>query len=215
MLFGDPKLGKSVLVQQLGFALVTGLPWVGLPTQPTSVLYVQAEIHPTLFRDRMMKMWNLGFNIPHQREYFTSTAIPAPKLDTEAGLKELSIGIQKYRPGVVIIDPIYRFATLDMEHLQRTVENIDRLIYAYNITVVMVHHPRKTQSDASGNSINRGGEELWGARILEWYFDSILYLQGDVKEDTRLLTFTLRNSTTMGYFKTLEFDRSRLIFNAI
>jgi len=29
VIFGGPKLGKSILAQQLCFCLVTGLPWLG------------------------------------------------------------------------------------------------------------------------------------------------------------------------------------------
>ena len=212
ILFGNPKLGKSVLVQQIGFCVASGQDWLGIPTQPAPVLYIQAEIHPSLFRDRMLKTWNMAYNFQHQFEYNTATAIPTPKLDTVDGMKLFRTALFKYKPRLLIIDPLYRFATLDMEHLQKVVDNIDRLIYEFNLTVIVVHHPRKTQTDQAGSAVNRGGEELWGSRILEWYFDSIIYLQGDTDTDDRVLSFTLRNAITQGLYKNLYLDRNRLVF---
>lgn len=212
VLFGDPKLGKSVLAQQMGFSIASGLPFLDVKVDPTSVLYLQAEIHPLLFKERMMKTWYSSFNQQHPFRYFTGTAIPTPKLDTEEGFNAIDKAVARCGANVLILDPLYRFATLDMEHLQRVVTNIDRLTYKHKLTIVIVHHPRKTQSDAQGNAINRGGEELWGARILEWYFDSILYLQGDIESDERTLKFILRNAIDMISYKTIKLNRRKLIF---
>lgn len=213
ILFGSPKIGKSVLIQQLGFNLVTHSPWLGLPTEPASVLYFQAEIAARLFRGRILKMWG-NFRGPHKFNYWTDTVIPPPKLDTDFGMKQISSALSRFKPMVLIIDPLYRFvAAMNMDSLQRFADNLDRLIDQYATTIVVVSHPRKTQIDSAGASVNFGTEELWGPRILEWYFDSILYLQGDIDEVDRELSFTLRNSETLWFKKSISLDKSKLLFS--
>ena len=63
VIYGGPKLGKSVLAQQLSMCLVLGIPWIGFHTVKCSVLYVQAEISELLFKDRVMSM-GAGKTIP-------------------------------------------------------------------------------------------------------------------------------------------------------
>jgi len=212
ILFGNPKLGKSVLVQQLGFSLVTAMNWITFKTQPASVMYLQAEIAPALFRGRMMKMWQ-NFRGPHIGQYLTDTVIPPPKMDMESGMKQLDAVLYRHKPQVLILDPLYRFISgMNMESMQRFVDNLDRLIYAHALTIVVVSHPRKTQMDNAGATINMGSEELWGPRIMEWYFDTIIYMQGDVEGVDREITFMLRNSDTLWVKRSVKLDKTKLLF---
>jgi regulatory protein RepA len=49
---GASKAGKTWLLMDLAFAVVTGRPWLGLPTVRGEVLYVNLEIQPHFFNKR-------------------------------------------------------------------------------------------------------------------------------------------------------------------
>ena len=60
LLAGDPKVGKSLLMQDLALSVATGMPaWGNLAVEQGDVLYFANEGGQQSFRDRLVKMLNL------------------------------------------------------------------------------------------------------------------------------------------------------------
>ena len=220
VLFGGPKLGKSIVAQQLSFSLTYFQDWLGFKTNPSSVLYLQAEIPRAEFRNRIMKMHTNFLTIAPIAKLRVGN-IFGIKLDQAMGMKELNQIMTPTNanpsPEVLIIDPMYRVITeRNDDALTRFFDNIDDIINRFNTTVVIIHHERKlAQSQRDGSLISVGVQDMRDSRLIEAFFDSIIQLQGDPQTDQRRLTFELRNAEKLVPPRDLLFDRNKLWFNVV
>lgn len=114
---GASKAGKSLVVTQAAMCMATGRPFLGLPTRPSRVLFVNLEMSAALVRDRMERIArDVGIPMPELgRELFlvapTKDGVP-PEIDlrTEAGRRTLRDLIAESQADVVILDTLYCFA---------------------------------------------------------------------------------------------------------
>jgi len=214
VLFGDPKLGKSLLAQQLAFCLVLGLPFLGFPTVKSKVLYVQSEIAKILFKERIEDtgkgLVQQGFQIPYG-ELFLSTTFGF-HLDKDIAAVELSKAVGLLKPDVVILDPKYKLISNSGEDaIIHLTDTIDKLIANYGVTVVLIDHARKPRMASSGSIVDMGGTELRGPIIEQWV-DSALRIQGNINDDNRLLSFELRHARQLLQPKQIRLDRQKVWF---
>jgi len=212
VLFGEPKTYKSLLAEQLAFCLSTGNPWVGFKTEQSVVGYVQAEVPRPMFRIRTLKMGR-NLTVPHGFLNFATQR--NLKFDRDSGFDELYKACNKIRPTVLIVDPIYKFTSGSEEPtLLRFVDNMDKLIDDFGLSVVLIHHSRKPRSTAQGAIIDMGGSELRGPIIEQWA-DGIIRIRGDLNTDDRTLDFELRHAETMIQPTDIKLDRKRLWFDRV
>jgi RecA-family ATPase len=209
VLFGGPKLGKSVLAQQITFCLVMGIPWLGFPVKTSSVLYLQAEISEVLFKSRMEKM---GAGKPIPQDKLHTATISGFHLDKGAAASDLFQAVDHYKPNIVIIDPKYKFVSSNDENsIIHFTDAIDQIILKYGVAVVVIEHSRKPKMSNQGSIVDMGGFELRGPIIEQWA-DSIIRLKGDLSSDLRIMEFELRHAVNMLPAKQLVLDRNSLWF---
>jgi RecA-family ATPase len=213
IIFGHPKTFKSLLSQQLALCLTNATPWLNFPTAARRVLYVQAEIPKTSFRNRVIKMGGNLAGIPSGSALFATTFIT--KLDRDQGRKDLISAVIKFQPQVTILDPMYRFiSSSDENAIIRFLDAADELKSTYGQTVVIVHHARKARVNTVGQILDSGGGELRGPLVEQWA-DSIIRVQGDINTDVRSLSFELRNAPQLIPPFNISLDRNRLWFSRI
>lgn len=211
VIFGEEKLGKSILAQQLGYCLSSGSAWVGFTTAMTSAIVLQAEIPPKEFKDRFLLM---DPHFPPGQFLGLASTLTPPKMDVDQGFKELLAICQKYHPQVLILDPLYRFISIiEPLQLSRFYDRVDSLLSQFSgMSIIVVAHSRKKQHDDKGNIIHSGPNDLWGPRSQQWYFDSIIELRGDPSVIERTLHFTLRHARSYVPPKLIRLNHSKLLF---
>lgn len=205
-LFGAPKLFKSLMAQQLGYCLATGIPWLGIPTTQCKVALLQSEIPKALFRNRMLSM---SANVQLQNNRFYLDTNRGFKLDNNTHMNKLRGELQRIRPNVLILDPWYKMLSQeDNKTYAWTQDKLDNLIDEFKLSIVMVHHDTKPLTTDKGDVVVSRFPR--GSRTVEGWFDSILHITGDIDTDDRVMFFECRHSTTL--LKPLEFtlDRQRL-----
>jgi len=214
VLFGDPKLGKSLLAQQLAFCLALGVPWVGFDTQPMKVLYVQSEISKILFKDRIEASGRgLGRIVPPGQLYFSTMF--GWHLDREVASTDLANTVGRIKPQVIILDPKYKLlSNSDEQSIIRLTDTIDSLINNFGVTVILIDHARKPRMAQSGSIVDMGGTELRGPIIEQWA-DSVIRLQGDLATDVRFLSFELRHGHRLLPIKQIILDRNVVWFREV
>lgn len=212
VIFGGPKLGKSILAQQLSFCMVIGTPWLSFAVTQSRILYIQAEISELLFKGRLLSMGKGKF-VPINM--FNLSTISGFHLDKPTAQAEFLAAIAKYSPDVVIIDPKYKFVSSNDENsIIRFTDTIDEAIIKHKVTVIVIEHSRKPKMAMSGGIIDMGGFELRGPIIEQWA-DGIIRLTGDLNSDLRILQFELRHAVNQLLPKQIVLNRQTLWFDEI
>ena len=212
VLFGEPKLGKSVLAQQLAFCLALGVPWLGFTTTVAKVLYIQSEISKVLFKSRVVASGK-ALRVPPNQTYFATEF--GFHLDRPEAQRELFTAIDRLKPQVVILDPKYKLiSNPDEASIIRLTDTIDIMIANYGVSVLLIDHARKPRMATTGNIVDMGGTELRGPIIEQWA-DSIIRLRGDLQTEFRLLEFELRHASQFLTPKQIRLDRQSLWFREV
>lgn len=149
VLGGAPKSGKSILVEQMAYAIATGTDLFGCHARQKEVLYLNLESDPAnaLGRRKAMQLPETG----HINYYFNndvdlnSIGIVAEK----AAAKDLGFIIidtfQKVRGCNKSADEYsYQDAVRDIDILQHISKNI-------NVPILVVHHTKKDSNDLLGS----------------------------------------------------------------
>lgn len=186
LLYGKPKTLKSGAVKRLMLSASTGADWLGFHTTKCKVLYVQLELTDYEIQER------LGLMKPTQTSegacfIWTTRYL---KLDTLAGAAELDDEISCLKPELVIIDPIYKVLSGDMNRsvfVMPMLDNMDLLIEKHQVGVVMVHHQRKGALEGNRPGKDNGAEEMAGAFSFGAWPDTVI----GVKRRQSELTFTV------------------------
>lgn len=210
VIFGAPKLGKSILAKQLAFCLCTGTDWLGFKTiqVPLRCLYVQCEIPKMMFRERLLKMEP---NAPPAPGKFITATEFSLRLDNPAMKQDLELEISKHHPNVVFLDSLYKLITIpDIPTFAKLFDYWDYLIETYHITLVVIAHDRKPMLGPNGQPLNLGGTDLSGPRNLEAWFETIFRLDGDLSTDERILSLETRHSDVLSPPIKLKLNRLKL-----
>ncbi len=216
VLFGGPKLGKSVLAQQISFCMALGIPWLGYSLKPSKVLYIQAEISEVLFKNRVeaMGLGQSGISAQAQSNLDFCT-IAGFHLDKGAAATELFNALDHYKPNILIIDPKYKFiSSPDEPTIIHFTDTIDQCILRFHCAVIIVDHSRKPKMSGQGAIVDMGGFELRGPIIEQWA-DSIIRLTGDLASDLRILQFELRHAVHPVLPKQIRLDHNKLWFEVV
>lgn len=212
VIFGGPKLGKSVIAQQLSFCMVMGIDWLGFRVQQSRILYIQAEISEILFKGRLASMGQGRFVPPNM---FNLSTISGFHLDKPTAQQDLLAAIAKHSPDIVIIDPKYKFVSSNDENsIIRFTDVVDEAILKHQVTVVIIEHSRKPKMSGTGAVVDMGGFELRGPIIEQWA-DGIIRLTGEMSSDVRVLQFELRHAVNQLLPKQIVMNRANLWFDEV
>lgn len=171
IIYGQYKSMKSMLAQRFALAVARGEPWLGFntPELGASVFYVQSEIPHRQLQSRMRKMVGGRANLQKELTVWTERSL---KLDQPTGMAKLERKLERYRPQVLIIDPIYKVITGDMKEQAQVnvfLDNMDGLIDKHGVTIVLISHSRKAISDPEV----WGSDDLLGSVFFSAWPDSI------------------------------------------
>lgn len=152
MLSGPSKAGKTFCLIQLAAAIATGGKWMGIKCVKGRVLYIDFELDPASFTNRVAR-------VARANEANTTEVMEALDVWNLRGhsrqLNELLPVIESKAAGnsysAVILDPIYKINGGDENSAQdvsRFCNALDRLATSLNCSVIYCHHHSK---GAQGN----------------------------------------------------------------
>lgn len=166
-IYGPTGVGKSWVVQGLGYCVGLGRPFLGRAVQQGAVVYCAAEgFHGLPPRLRTLAD-DAGVDLardPDPPVYFTGEAIP---FYDEHRLAELVAAITdaKLEVALIILDTLAAhqasgFDENDTPHMTAAVNGMSRLARETGALVLAVHHTGWDQSRERGNSSLRAGMDV-------------------------------------------------------
>ena len=181
MLSGATGMYKTMLSQNLVLALTTGAPYFiseEFIVSPARVLLLDLEVGYSSLKDRFKAMHP---TCDVNTALFIKSTPGIDLLDTscqrqiEKWLKDLNIE-------VLVIDPIGDAWTGD-ENVKQDVDKLtrylNRLIYKFKISIIIVHHWRKSSKGFKSGGQMAAGSYRWGG-----WLENHITLSGDAKHMT-------------------------------
>jgi RecA-family ATPase len=223
IIYGKYKSLKSMLAIRLCLSVIHGDKWLGFDTTPTNVLYLQLEIVEPMLQERLKTMLvkttvgngvgipNGNGNKPPPKKLWLWTE-KTIKIDTQEGFDRVSAEIGRFKPGLVVIDPIYKIVSGDLlstNHIQKLTDWLDTLMDAHGISIVLVHHSRKGSGEETW-----GSDNMLGSSIFNNWADSIIEIQRQSFSDVLVKFENIRHSKTDIGGRYFDVDLSNLSFNA-
>jgi predicted ATP-dependent serine protease len=185
LISGKKKAGKSMLSMNMGLAIATGTSFSIFEIKKIhSVLMLSSEGGYWSNRDRLQIMCKrLSSN---SEVLFDVTFDPRIYLDSKDGILKIKQILTRYRPQVLIIDPLIKFHKRDensANEMNVVMTAIRNLIEDFNLSVILIHHMGK-----DGNNGPRGSSVILGE------YDSSLEIKGEIKKNKEIsLIFDMRH----------------------
>lgn len=175
ILGGEPKCCKSFLALELAVAVASGTPCLrhfAVP-QPGRVLLYAAEDAPHVVRDRLEGICAAAGCHLADLDVQVITA-PALRLDLAADRAALECTVAALAPRLLVLDPFVRLHRIDENasaEVAPLLAYLRELNRRYALSVLLVHHARKSAAGMRAGQALRGSSEFhaWG--------DSNLYLR--------------------------------------
>lgn len=158
LMAGEPGVGKSTLLAQLGLIMATA---------GTSILYITGEESPAQIRRRLER---LSPTIPESFHY-----LDALEADTVAAT------IEKEKPGLTVIDSIQTMRLADISGEPGSISQVKACA-----ATLAGAAKRSHQSIILVGQVTKEGD-VAGPRVLEHLVDTVLFLEGDRMHRYRLL----------------------------
>jgi hypothetical protein len=176
VLLGPPKVGKSYLALQLALAVANGRPFLGQPSVPGPVWYLQLDTGEGLWTERLCRMEEAGHDLsgpvfmmhPDDRPRGFNFLRPADQDLVRAVLAACD-------PSLVIIDVLRKFHSAnenDSTEMKALGDAIDRVFAGRSVLVL--HHTRKYSDGGDGGeqpnmtNLSRGSSFLPGQADATW-----------------------------------------------
>jgi len=214
ILFGPPKKGKSVVLNQLAISIIHGMDWFGFKTNQKRVLYMNFEVGHRSWQIRLRKYCKATGLVLTSNLMLVSDLMGI-RLDTSVGQAELEKLVAIHKPHLLILDPFYKVVTASgagEENVFTCTDYLDKLISTYGISVLICHHSRKSKVAQSG-VVDLGSQEMMGGHLARWV-DSIISL-APVATDKIKLEFELRQSEDSIRPVNLMLDRAKAGFDVV
>lgn len=200
LMIGKEKVGKSILMLQLAFAIISGEKFLGRydVLKPLNVLFLQTEGKRDETVDRIESMAKA---IPFVKTKFAFIYRKNFFLDHPENLEALDAAIAKlpFKPDVLFIDSLYQAMSGDLnENLdaRRFIHAVDTVLDKYDMTCVILHHESKIVYSDTYGAIDKGDQASFGAACFNWWIESIFRLRRD-KKNVRILTCNTQRSGKM------------------
>ncbi|MDD5564965.1 MAG: AAA family ATPase [Thermoanaerobaculaceae bacterium] len=162
MLGAPPKHYKTWLAVEIALSVSTGSPALGrYPVrEPGPVLFFGAEDRLPLLRAR--------FDATAQARDITLDQVPlylldvtALRLETREHLCRLEATLERYRPRLLVLDPLVRIATLDENsaaEVSAVLGALRQLQRRFQVAVLLVHHTRKAAGSSATQAFRGSGD---------------------------------------------------------
>jgi hypothetical protein len=156
LLVGPAGVGKSLLALWIALQICQGNPLFEFKTYPVTVLYVDAETNEIVTKSRITKLTNITsanfFYVPFGGDLFNL-----------ANYAAFVHYLQQTQPGLVILDSLIRFHTLDenkASDMKQLAIFFRELTARFNCAFLLLHHTRKTSQFGTISDVVRGSTEL-------------------------------------------------------
>jgi len=206
LLFGAPKIGKSLLAGQMGLCVSSGEKFLGYSTNIGSVIYGQCEISSKNLQDRLSKQ---KVGIPNYVDGMFVETIHKLRLPSDKdGIKAR---LDKIHPDLLILDPLLYFfegdLVQDVQKVQEFNRMIDEFIDEFGVSVVIIHHSRKQGEEL------KGIEEALGSIAITAFYDSLIWVHSEVTGRIKnvRVEMSLRNAESPQPF-IIRLDEKTLLF---
>jgi len=185
---GPAKLGKTIFALNIALSLATGKSFLNIPVRrKVRVLYLQAEVNEARIQERLRYM-EQHTDIP-ENGYFVCHTIKGFKVLNEIHFSQLESWLEKGNFDVVFFDPLTRFHNQEensAKEMNVVLDRFDELIEKFSVSVVAVHHHRKTRDYEK-----HGTQQVRGSTVIVDWGDS--YITLNKHKDVFELKWELRN----------------------
>ncbi|MDQ2985588.1 MAG: AAA family ATPase [Armatimonadota bacterium] len=156
LLAGHPKAGKTAFASALATAIADGIPFAGLETRQSPVLWFSLEEDPGE-RGAVMQERLVNADTP---EIYTN--YEPFRIDDEADMAKLSYWLTSTRAKLIVVDPLYAaHASGDLKSgwsARRAMRGLKRLCAVSEVSALVLHHmstrgPRKAAESAQLSAI--------------------------------------------------------------
>ncbi len=212
---GQPKSFKSTLAMDMALSVASGKPFLETfeVHHEGPVLIIQNENTDAIVRDRFEKIAlskgevgrvegdSKGLRIEWARDLPLFMVNQSGfTLDSEANRVALESLIERLKPNLVQLDPLYLLFAGDINSAQELNPILGWLLslkQTYQCAIQIVHHYNKSSADGK-----RGGQRMLGSTTLHGWVESALYLETqDPQEGKAIITLEREFRAAGGYGK--------------
>lgn len=172
LVYGDPKVKKSWLVQHMSYCMAIGDRWLGFRTEQASSLINQFEVSPYAYHNRLQLMAR-HYELPAGIAYENTHPIMYLDDDETFNTFRAEIRASGIQPNVIIMDCMSACFGGDEnngEQMAVFIEKMVQLKTEYNASLIIVHHANKNTLNPSSVSRARGHSRLTG------WVDTLMYM---------------------------------------
>jgi hypothetical protein len=182
MLGAEFKAGKTWLMTDLGVSVASGTPWLGMFEVETSgpVLLFAGEGGPRKIARRFRAVCESRGIDPATLPI--RVCVRVPHLTSEAAMLLVADEIERYKPVLVIIDPLYLAARgargSDLYEMGAHLEGIQVICQRRGSAPLIAHHWNKTGEGKGAKRMSGAGPDAWGrilisAAVMSRHTDSV------------------------------------------
>lgn len=194
IMFGPPKKGKSIILNQLALSVIHGKDWLGFKTNKKKVLYMNFEVGHKSWQIRLRKYCR-GNGVTMTNDLCLVSDLMGVRLDTPTGQAEMEKLVAIHRPHLIIFDPLKKVlsaSATNEENVLVCTDFCDKLVWNYHVSIFICHHTRKSKI-TQGGVIDLGAQEMTGTYHLAQWVDTMINLI-PVAQDKIRLEFECRHS---------------------
>lgn len=196
-------VGKTIYMGQTAVEIASGEPNLGLfdIPEPKRVMIFQKEVQDKDFGDRMEQVarrYGARFN-PENLILLRIEDVQDVKLDTMPGRHKLRQFIDRDRPQVVMLDPIYLFHNADEDKakdVKSLLEYLDSLSFEFNVAFMISHHLKKADLDFRTKRVmHQTMRDFRGSGVWTDWANTVFWMNDQGNNRVLLETF-MRNGRT-------------------
>lgn len=214
ILFGPGKIGKTIMMQELASNVILGNQWYTFKTTQSVVLSINFEVADRGWQVRWQKYFKAANLVIPPHRCALHTELRGYKLDTPQGQAEVERLVQQIRPNVMIVDPITKVISTEVNDdmaVSKALDFLDMLIDKYKISIILIGHTRKNKMSAQGSIVDLGAQELRGSYLFVQWVDSLIYVYEPFKDRVKM-EFLCRHAEKDLNPINLQLDRTGLKF---
>jgi hypothetical protein len=217
MVAGEPKTYKSVTTMDLAVSVASGTPFLGVfPVRVRGpVLMIQEENGENTVQDRLFKvamqkhlLEAADEYLPDDIEIYFSNNAGMDLTDMDCQ-NTIEAAVAKYRPLLMVLDPLYMMMGDTDENsapeVNRVLRWLTKLRNVYGVFTVLVHHYKKAQNST------RGGQNIRGSSAFHGWIETGLYLSlagapGEVTLGREFRSMAPQRDLSLRYNIDIEYD---------
>lgn len=193
LLGGNSKGRKTWALMDLALSVASGVDWWGFHTHKGCVCYVNLELQPAFFQQRLTKIVEVKGCRPERGSFFVWNLRGYAKPMNEL-IKDLLIFLQQHLFSLIIIDPIYK--TLPATHgaendsaiITQLLNDVEAIAVETNAAVIFSSHFSKGDQSEKESVDRVSGSGAWARDP-----DSLLTMTAHEDADSFVCEATLRN----------------------